>query len=64
MHNVKADGNCFFRAISHQIFGNEELHLQVRTKAIQNILFTTEDYVQFLEEEDVDLNQFINKTNN
>ena len=64
MHNVKADENYFFRAISHQIIGNEELHLQVRMKAIQKILSTTEDYVQFLDEEDVDLNQFINKNIN
>ena len=64
MHNVKADGNCFFRAISRQIFGDEELHLQVRLKAIQKILSTPEDYVQFLDEEDVDLNQFISKNIN
>ena len=64
MHYVKANGNCLFRAIFHQIFGKEEFHLQVRMKAIQKILPTTEDDVQFLDEEDVDLNQFINKNIN
>ena len=27
---VKGDGNCFFRALSYQLFGKEELHSTVR----------------------------------
>jgi len=27
---MKGDGNCMFRAISHQLYGLEEKHLQVR----------------------------------
>lgn len=29
-HVVEGDGNCFFRALSHQIFSNEELHIELR----------------------------------
>ena len=30
MKNIKKDGNCLFRCLSHQLFGSEEHHLSVR----------------------------------
>ncbi|CAF4753099.1 unnamed protein product, partial [Rotaria sp. Silwood2] len=31
---IIADGNCFFRAISHQLFGNQTYHRELRYYAI------------------------------
>ncbi len=30
MCRMKGDGNCFFRALSHQLYGSDEFHLHVR----------------------------------
>ena len=35
---IKGDGNCFYRALSYQLFGTEDKHLMVRT-----ILYRTEN---------------------
>lgn len=34
VHHVKNDGNCQFRAISHQLFGREEYHDVVRSQVV------------------------------
>ena len=34
---VGKDGNCLFRAIAHQAYGDEELHSMLRQKCIQYI---------------------------
>ena len=30
VHNVLPDGNCMFRALSHQLYGNDKHHIEVR----------------------------------
>ena len=30
MHDISPDGNCLFRALSHQVFGNDNYRVQVR----------------------------------
>ena len=30
IHNISPDGNCMFRALSHQIYGSDDKHIQVR----------------------------------
>jgi hypothetical protein len=32
--DVGGDGDCFFRAVSHQLYGNPEQHLEVRAAGI------------------------------
>lgn len=34
---VDADGNCLFRAISHQLFMNEDHHMEIRLKCVAHI---------------------------
>lgn len=36
-HHVLGDGNCMFRAISHQLYGTEDQHLQIR-HALHNFI--------------------------
>jgi hypothetical protein len=36
-HNVKGDGNCFFRAVSHQIYKTEDKHGEIRMAGLRHI---------------------------
>ena len=36
--NVAGDGNCYFRALSINLYNNEDAHLQLRHSIIQNII--------------------------
>ena len=33
--NIRGDGNCLFRAISHQIYGTSEHHQMIREKIVE-----------------------------
>ena len=35
--DVLPDGNCMFRALSHQLYGNDEHHIQLRTTLLEAI---------------------------
>ena len=41
------DGNCFFRSISHQLFGTEDRHPQIRALAIQHLINSPEHFVEY-----------------
>ena len=45
--NIIGDGNCFFRSISHQLFGTEDCHLQIRALAIQHLINCPEHFVEY-----------------
>lgn len=36
-HTITGDGNCYFRAISHLLFGSEDNHLEIRTLLVRFI---------------------------
>lgn len=52
----RSDGNCFFRAISDQIYGNQDEHIRLRTEACDYLCanktqfseFVTGDYTSFV----------------
>lgn len=44
--DVIGDGNCFFRAVSHQINGTESNHSQIRALAIQNLINCPEQFIE------------------
>ena len=48
---VAADGNCFFRAIAHQIEGNEEEHSRYREMVVEYIMQHREDFEPFVEDD-------------
>ena len=37
MHDVSPDGNCMFRALSHQLYGSDNHHIQVRQMLLEVI---------------------------
>lgn len=47
--DVGEDGNCLFRAIAHQAYGNEEQHKIVRQKCMEYIKVEKEYFSSFVE---------------
>lgn len=46
---MKGDGNCQFRALSHQMYGTQDYHLDLRREACDQILSQRELYEHFIE---------------
>lgn len=64
--NMPPDGNCFFRAIAHQLSIQKLSHLgmshgALRDRAIAHIITNLNEYKGFLDEHDGSINDFINK---
>ncbi len=45
--NIIADGNCFFRSVSQQLYGTEDRHPQIRALAIQHLINCPEHFVEY-----------------
>ena len=45
--NIVGDGNCFFRSVSHQLYGIEDRHPQIRALAIQHLINNPEHFVEY-----------------
>ena len=48
--DVLGDGNCFFRAISHQLFATEDHHQTIRENAINHMLLNPDMYSRCFDE--------------
>ena len=46
--NVRGDGNCFFRAIAHQMYGGESQHQKVREEAVQEVIKNSNRHRNFV----------------
>ncbi|KAJ1422193.1 hypothetical protein B484DRAFT_308075, partial [Ochromonadaceae sp. CCMP2298] len=46
---VSGDGNCLFRAVAHQVYGDEELHGMVRAKCVDYMECAAAFFSQFVE---------------
>ena len=42
------DGNCLFRAIAHQCYGDEDLHRMIRLKCMEYILSEKVYFASFI----------------
>ena len=60
--DVKADGACFFRAVSHQMYGTEEDHHEIRRAGIKYIEDNRNEFESFLNKESVD--EYIGRMSN
>ena len=45
--NIVGDGNCFFRSVSHQLYGTEDRHSQIRALAIQYLINCPEHFIEY-----------------
>ena len=59
INTVDTDGNCFFRAISDQLFGGEDEHKQLRKTVVQHLRENKEEYKLFIEN-DMNIDKYIN----
>ena len=48
---ILADGNCFFRAISDQLYDHENDHLKLRATALNHLLVNSTYFLPFLDVE-------------
>jgi OTU domain-containing protein 5 len=49
IYSVEGDGNCLFRSIAHQIYGNQEYHHIVRDKCMDYMEANSQFFSQFVE---------------
>lgn len=50
IRDVAHDGNCFFRAVSDQLFGSEETHFELRNQACDYLSQNQKRYESFIED--------------
>ena len=44
--DVGGGGDCFFRAVSHQLYGNPDNHFYVRRVGVQYLLHNPEQFIE------------------
>jgi len=57
--HVGGDGNCLFRAVSHQIYGTEDHHKYIRDKCMDYISLNKNFFKQFIIGGDQTIDQYI-----
>lgn len=56
---IKGDGNCLFRAISDQVYGNEKYHEIIRNKCMDYILMEKKFFAQFVEGGEAGFDEYV-----
>ena len=51
--SVDGDGNCFFRSISHQVYGTDEWHGMVRARCMDYMEVERAFFEPFVSDEDI-----------
>ena len=51
LREVPGDGNCLFRALSDQLYGEDARHAEIRTDVVDYIRSNREDFEPFLVDE-------------
>ena len=60
---INGDGNCMFRAISDQISGAEDMHLELRNLSVDYMRDNSDDFQPFIED-DEEFNSYMQKMTN
>lgn len=50
--SISTDGNCLFRAVSDQLFKNDDNYREIRTQVVEHLLKKEEDYKHFIENDE------------
>lgn len=48
IHRIEGDGNCVFRAISHQLYGTEDHHFLLRQVTMDYLILNREEFENFV----------------
>ncbi|GJP41962.1 hypothetical protein CLOM_g1573 [Closterium sp. NIES-68] len=51
IREVSADGNCFFRAVSDHVFGNQSQHVELRHQVVDYLEAHEADFAPFVEDD-------------
>ena len=51
---VEGDGNCFFRVVAHQIYGDSSLHSTVRARAVNEVASNPDLFRDFIADQEID----------
>lgn len=54
---IRGDGNCFFRAVSKQLYGSERYHKTIRNLIVDLIATNKNSFAQFVDGEDVQVSE-------
>ena len=57
---MEGDGNCMFRAVSDQIYGNEDYHNIIREKCMKYLLIEKKFFSQFIEGGEKEFDNYVN----
>ncbi|GAB9469156.1 hypothetical protein Gpo141_00006444 [Globisporangium polare] len=52
LFEVEADGNCLFRSIGDQLFGDQHQHVEIRKRIVDLIALKRDDFEPFMEDEE------------
>ncbi|KAG6622967.1 OTU domain-containing protein 3 [Phytophthora cinnamomi] len=52
LHEVEADGNCLFRALGDQLYGDQHRHEEIRGKIVDYLEQHRDDFEPFMEDEE------------
>ncbi|KAJ0392292.1 hypothetical protein ATCC90586_009246 [Pythium insidiosum] len=52
LHEVDADGNCLFRALGDQLYGDQQQHAEIRKRVVDYIESKRDDFEPFMEDEE------------
>lgn len=52
LKTVRGDGNCLFRSLAHQLYGDDSRHLELRREAVRYMKEHRSDFEPFLGEEE------------
>ncbi|CAF1452274.1 unnamed protein product [Rotaria sp. Silwood1] len=59
--NILGDGNCFFRAISHQLYRHEHDHLNIRSATINYLIENMNNFAPFVDDMDSTIENYIER---
>ena len=58
---IRGDGNCFFRAVSDQLYNHENHHLQLRMATMNHIAINRDDFSSFLTSDNNNMSGYIRR---
>ena len=59
---MRGDGNCLFRAVALQVYGDDEFHMLVREKCMDYVLANRNQFIDFIDtDEDETIDEYCDR---